>query len=68
MFATFQGPPDADDADADDPLEPFVRPFSRRLFGGFRSNFTQIFLRAWGSAGIKMVDLGLLFKVTEVKL
>ena len=47
VFATFQGPPDADaddadadDPDADDPLEPFVRPFSRRLFGGFRSNFT----------------------------
>ena len=50
MFATFQGPPDADaddadaddpdDPDADDPLEPFVRPFSRRLFGGFRSNLT----------------------------
>ena len=50
------------------PLESFVHPFSQRLFGGFRSNFTCVFLRAWGSAGIKMVDLDLLFKVTEVKL
>ena len=63
VFATFQGPPPYPY-----PLESFVRPFSQRLFGGFQSNFTWIFLRARGSAAIKMVDLDLLFKITEVKL
>ena len=63
MFQGLLSPPSPDP-----PLEPFVRPFSQRLFGGFQSNFTCIFLRARGSAAIKMVDLDLLFKVTEVKL